>query len=122
MAAEVGFDAEVGAVSEKQEVYRDMLRRVLPWVRNVQTWRWWSRLRDRSARWDSELVHNLPVSMLEADFTDHDLWFLNVQARTYCQECSSKLSPNYTSNVAAIRRLFALVPSGMRDRLEWRGP
>lgn len=99
-----------------------MLRSVLPWVRNVQTWPWWSRLLDRSAWWDSELVHNLPVSILEPDFTEHDLWFLNVQARHYYQGCSSRLSPNYDSNVAAIRRLFSLVPEGMQDGLKWKGP
>jgi hypothetical protein len=109
-------------VSEKQQLYCGMLRDVLPWLRNVQTWGWWSRLRDRSAWWDSELVHNLPVTLLERDFTDHDLWFLNVQARGYCQGCSPRLSPNYDSNVTAIRRLFAIVPADLRGRLKWSGP
>jgi hypothetical protein len=99
-----------------------MLTTVLPWVRNVQTWRWWTRLRERSVRWDSELVHNLPTSILEPDFTDHDLWFLNWQARAYYRGCSSDVSPNYDAKVAAVRRLSALVPDELRDRPEWRGP
>jgi hypothetical protein len=109
-------------MSEKQQIYRDMLRNILPWLRNVQTWTWWARLRDRSAQWDSELVHNIPVSILEPEFTEHDVWFLNVQARRYYQECSSRLSPNYDSNVDGIRRLCQLVPTDLRARMEWGGP
>jgi hypothetical protein len=68
-------------------LHRDMLTTVLLWVRNVKTWRWWTRLRDRSVRWDAELVHNLPSSILEPGFTDHDLW--NWQAREYYRGCSN---------------------------------
>jgi hypothetical protein len=31
----------------------------------------------------AEFVHNLYVSLLEADFTDHDIHFLNYQARSF---------------------------------------
>jgi hypothetical protein len=109
-------------MSTKQEIYREILLRVLPWIRNVQTWPWWRRMRERSVRWDAELVHNMPVSLLDPSFTDHDVWFLNVQARSYCEECSVVISPNYEANVSAIRRLFESVPPEKQSQLEWRGP
>jgi hypothetical protein len=110
------------ALSPKQIIYGEMLHRTLPHLRNVSTWRWWQRLRDRSAYYEAELVHNLPVSMYEPDFGEHDVWFLNVQARAYCQECSAGLSSLYPQQVERIRGLFALVPQHLRPKLQWTGP
>ena len=109
-------------LSPKQAIYREMLHWTLPHLRNISTWGWWQRVRDRSAYYEAELVHNLPVSMYEPDFVEHDVWFLNVQARGYCQECSAALSSLYPQQVARIRELFALVPQHLRPKLQWAGP
>ena len=50
-----------GMTSFAERLHCDMLTTVLPSVRNVQAWAWWTRLRDRFVRWDAELVHNLPT-------------------------------------------------------------
>jgi hypothetical protein len=108
--------------SAKQEVYETMLRRALPHLRNVASQRWWRRVRDRSAYYEAELIHNLPNSMHQPEFVDHDIHFLNGQARWYCEKCNATLSSMYPQQVGLIRELFALVPPEMRSQLKWLGP
>ena len=107
------------ALSPKQSVYREMLHWTLPHLHNVSTWQWWPRIRDRSTYYEAELVHNLPVSMYEPEFVEHDVWFLNVQARAYCQRCSAAVSALYPQQVERIRELFALVPQHLRSKLQF---
>src|SRR5438132_10041403 len=57
-------------LSEKQRVYREMLHWTLPYLRNITTWSYWSRLRDRSAYYEAELVVYLVVSMFNPDVLD----------------------------------------------------
>ncbi|QSQ22928.1 hypothetical protein JY651_48880 [Pyxidicoccus parkwayensis] len=109
-------------MTPKQKIYKDMLWWTLPHLRNVATWGWWQRARDRSTYYETQLVHNLPVSMFEPEFIEHDIWFLNGQARWYCENCSARLSSMYPAQVARIRALFALVPPHLREKLEWHGP
>src|SRR5882672_2895694 len=109
------------AASRKQEIYREFLFRSLPWVRNVQTWPWWHRLRrGKTCYYEVEFVHNLPQSILESEFVDHDAYFLNTQARMYFEHC--KTSPHYARHVALIRELVALLPDKQRALLTWNGP
>jgi len=109
-------------MSPKQEVYRDMLHWALPHLRNLSCGTWWQKTRDKSAYFDSELVHNLPVSLYEQGFVDHDIWFLNIQGRWYHDECNSRISPIYDRQIENLRMLFELVPPEMRSKLEWTGP
>ena len=109
-------------MTKKQELYQDILRRTSPHLRNVAALPWWRRLRDRSTYFETELLHNLWPSLFEPDFVEHDIWFLNAQAKVYCEECSERLSPLYADNVKRIKELFALVPDPFRDKLKWRGP
>ena len=106
----------------KQAIYQDILRRTSPHLRNVTTLSWWRRLRDRSAYFETELLHNLWPSLFEPGFVEHDIWFLNAQAKVYYEECSERLSPLYADNVKCIKELFELVPDRFRDRLKWSGP
>jgi hypothetical protein len=112
----------MSAMTRKQIVYREMLSWTLPHLRNISTWSWWRRLRDQSAYYEAELIHNLPVSMFEPDFVEHDIWFLNVQARAYYEQCSEQISPLYLQQVALLRELFSLVPAELRPKLKWSGP
>ncbi|MEL6338746.1 MAG: zinc ABC transporter substrate-binding protein [Myxococcota bacterium] len=99
-----------------------MLRLTIPYVRSLLTWPWWKRLGSNSGYYDTELVHNLYVSILEPEFIDHDLWFLAHQARWYVEKCDSSLSPNYDSHLALIAELFELVPLEQRRKISWSGP
>lgn len=60
-------------MSAKQKIYQEMLWWTLPHLRNLSSLSWWRRWRDQSAAYESELIHNLPNSMFEADFVDHDI-------------------------------------------------
>lgn len=113
---------EMLQISRKQAIYRELLHVTLPYLRNISTWSWWHRLRDHSAYYEAELIHNLPVSILEPEFVDHDIWFLNEQARVYCRDCNETLSFLYPHHVELIRELFSLVPEALRCKLRWRGP
>ena len=109
------------AASRKQEIYREFLFWSLPWIRNVQTWRWWHPLRrGKACYYEAEFIHNLPQSILEPQFVDHDAYFLNTQARMFCDHCRS--SPHHESHLALIRELFTLLPEKQRALLTWRGP
>ncbi|QYM93160.1 zinc ABC transporter substrate-binding protein [Dickeya zeae] len=105
----------------KQEIYKNILDLVLPYIRNVQSQNAWVRARDRSCYFDVELIHNLSKNILDFDFVDHDIWFLNNQARYYFEKCSDDISPNYTQNVEYIKLLFKIVPDELKSRLSWGG-
>ena len=109
-------------MSPKQEIYREMLRLALPWIRNASSWPWWRRMRNRSAFDESELIHNLSEALFEPNFVEHDMWFLNHQARVYHDPCSPSRSPNYRRQLDLIGELFAMVPEPLRTRLSWGGP
>ncbi len=107
-------------MSPKQEVYRELLRSALPYIRNQESLPFWRRWRDKTVYEEVELIHNLWPSLFEPEFAEHDLWFLNVQAQSYCQK--ARFSPLYVPHVALIRELFALVPDSLRSQLQWHGP
>jgi hypothetical protein len=109
-------------VSRKQEIYKEMLRWGLPYIRDTLAQGGWARLKDRSALLEAQLLHTLPNSILEADFTDNDLWFLNHHARTYLHEASPALCCNYDYHRQLIAELFRLVPAERRAELKWHGP
>jgi len=107
--------------SRKQQIYNEFLFRSLPWIRSIQTQPWWHRLRrSQACYYEAEFVHNLPQSILEPEFVDHDAYFLNTQAKMFCDHCKS--SPNYESRVALIRELFSLLPEKQKALLIWKGP
>ncbi len=74
-------------MSRKQEIYKELLSWALPCARN--TFSWFRRIRPfvllsprlqrglRDQYEVAEFVHNLYVSILEEEFTDHDIHFLN---------------------------------------------
>ncbi|MCW9000357.1 MAG: hypothetical protein OQK04_16730, partial [Kangiellaceae bacterium] len=43
-------------------------------------------------------------------FTEHDIYFLNNQAKWYLENCNEKLSPLYTKNKKRIEALISMVP------------
>lgn len=107
-------------MSPKQEIYGELLRSTLSYIRNYQSLPFWRRWRSRTVYEEAELIHNLRHGLFEPDFTDHDIWFLNSQAESYYQH--ARFSPLYVQHVALIRELFALVPDSFRPQLRWQGP
>lgn len=111
-----------GSLYEKNIIYVRMLALSLPYIRNIQTWDEKTKGKDRSCYFEVELIHNLTVTLLESEFFDHDIWFLNRQARSYLENCSDEISPNYHEHLKCIKALFELVPDALRPKLLWPGP
>lgn len=109
-------------MSPKQQVFQDLFRMTLPSIRNTQTHGPWHKAWDRSSYFYAELVHNLYVSMFEPEFVDHDLHFLNHQARSFFERATSRECAYYDAICARIGDLFALAPEDVRSRLTWSGP
>ena len=57
--------------------------------------------------------------MYEAEFTEHDIWFINVQALSYVKNCSETLSILYPQQVFRIEELRALVPESLSPKVQW---
>ncbi|MBK4717158.1 MULTISPECIES: zinc ABC transporter substrate-binding protein [Tenebrionibacter/Tenebrionicola group] len=106
----------------KSEIYIQMFNLVLPYVRSIQSQNAWVKARDISCYFETELIHNLPKSILERDMVEHDIWFLNNQAKYYFEKCSSDISPNYDKNIEYIMALFKIVPDNLKPKLHWEGP
>jgi len=75
-----------------------------------------------SCYFETELIHNLPKSILEKDMVEHDVWFLNNQARYYFEKCNEDISPNYNQHLIYIKELIDIVPEDLKSKLTWVGP
>lgn len=107
---------------KKNEIYVKMLSLALPYIRNIQSLGKKDKGRDISCYFEAELVHNLMHTLLTSEFVEHDLWFLNNQAKYYFEKCSVDISPNYNQHIEYIKSLFKIVPDSLRARLLWQGP
>lgn len=106
----------------KNEVYLDMLFWVLPHIRNMYTHSPFYRYKDKSVYYESMLVCQFHSLLVSDEFNDQDVLFLNNQARWYYENCDKTKSILYPSQLERIKSLFVLVPEGIKDRLEWKGP
>ena len=106
----------------KSEIYIQMFNLVLPYVRSIQSQNAWVKARDISCYFETELIHNLPKSILERDIVEYDVWFLNNQAKYYFEKCSEDISPNYNQHIEYIKLLFKMVPDSLKCKLQWQGP
>ncbi|WP_343464429.1 zinc ABC transporter substrate-binding protein [Pantoea sp.] len=106
----------------KNEVYVKMLGLALPYIRNLQRLEKKEKKLNLSCYLEAELVHNLTVTILDEKFTEHDIWFLNNQAKYYLEKCSEDISPNYNQHLKYIKELFSIVPDDLKPKLTWIGP
>lgn len=107
---------------KKNEIYVEMLGRALTYIRNVQSQDSIRKAKDISCYYEAELVHNLLITIFDAEFEQHDIWFLNHQARYYYENCNTEISINYDKQVSFIKELFAMVPVELKNKLTWNGP
>ena len=105
--------------SEKQKLYLDILEKVLPYLRNLQTHGFWRRLEYGNFYAELELVHNLPRLLICPEFQAYDVYWLNTQARIFITKGRRDLA-FHEAVCKDIKQLFALVPDELRDKLTWR--
>ncbi|NIG77540.1 zinc ABC transporter substrate-binding protein [Klebsiella sp. Ap-873] len=106
----------------KNELYVKMLELALPYIRNLLQLERKEKILNLSCYLEAEFVHNLTVTILDKNFTDHDIWFLNHQAKAYFEKCNEDISPNYNQNIMYIKELFSIVPNDLKSKLIWVGP
>jgi len=109
-------------MSKKQKIYLEILERILPFMRNIQTHSAWRRFRYGSFYPEMELVHNLPRIFIYPEFTEYDVHWLNSQARIFYRKGNNPIHAFYDSIVDSIRELFTLVPEELKGKLVWEGP
>ncbi|MEO5931894.1 MAG: hypothetical protein ABIR47_18310 [Candidatus Kapaibacterium sp.] len=109
-------------MSRKQDIYCEMLNTSLSVIRNISTWRWWRRIRNRTTYLEAQLIHNISHSILDEKIVQHDIWFLNYQARSYLERATPENSINYYRMKCCIRQLFDIAISEGVEGLKWDGP
>ena len=106
----------------KNEIYLDMLRSSLPYLRGLTSQNFFRRIRDRSGYYETQLIHSFYLLLAHDDFENSDIHFLNYHCKDYFYNCSENISVLYDGNIAKITRLFSIVPENLKSQLEWNGP
>lgn len=107
-------------MNKKQEIYQTILRTVLPFLRSTLSRKIvYGRVR-KDAYELSQLIHNIYVSVFEEEFVAHDMYILNVHAKSYYE--TAKGTYHYDIVNDLIAELFEEVPQNMREQLTWEGP
>jgi len=83
----------------KSHLYVKMLSLSLAYIRNIQSQSEEIKGKDVSCCLEAELVHNLTTSLLSPDFSEHDIWFLNHQAKYLLK----RIFPAYVEAFGAYR-------------------
>jgi len=109
-------------MSRKQKIYIEILERILPFMRNIQTHSAWRRFKYGPFYPETELVHNLHRILVCPEFTEYDVHWLNSQARIFFKDGDNPVHGFYGSITELIGELFTLVPESLRGKLTWDGP
>ncbi|HCR56652.1 MAG TPA: hypothetical protein DIW62_02745 [Raoultella sp.] len=107
---------------KKNDVYFDILQGALLQIRSVSSHGVFVKARDKSIYYESQLIHDFYQLLRTEDFNGGDIWFLNVHARWYYENCDKKKSFLYDHQLKRISTLFSLVPEKMKEQLQWEGP
>lgn len=101
--------------SKKQEIYLYLLWRILPHARNVQRKPFW-----RRAFWnlypELELLHSIPDLLKNPEADQHDVYWINVQARMYMKACLKNKEKHWYSEevLYSVRELIELIPEEIK--------
>ena len=101
---------KTNAMKSKRKIYLDMIRDAVVQSRNASTLPMHQKAFNKSSSFELELVHNLFDSLNDDCFSEHDIYFLNNQAKWYLENCTEKLSPLFAENKKRIEALISMVP------------
>ncbi|TKY80345.1 hypothetical protein EDI29_21570 [Pectobacterium polonicum] len=107
---------------KKNEIYIDILQVTLPHLRMVAQSSFLRKIRDRSAVYETQLIHGFYILLSHEEFKNDDIYFLNHHCRYYYENCNSKISMLYNDHLKSFSDLFSIVPDNLRENLEWEGP
>jgi hypothetical protein len=109
-------------LTRKQQIYYDILDMMLPAMRNVQRQSSWRRFGYGSFYPELELVHNVHRLLLVPGFTEHDVHWLNSQARIFFERGNNRAHALHEPITSCIAELFTMVPEPLKKKLSWQGP
>ena len=68
---------------------------------------------------DLYLIHKIPLSILDPDYTPNDIDFINFGIRSYVQEIGESICPRVGANLLDV---VDGVPASMADQITWTVP
>jgi hypothetical protein len=111
--------------SPKQEILCRLLRHGFVRFRTQQSWAasgscWWLfRHHRKMFRYGyalADLLHNLDRSILEPEFVERDLWFINSAIPYFLRQVGGEVEPYLAGLLLAF---YEAVPPELKERLTW---
>jgi len=109
--------------STKQEALADLMHWLICLSRGPQSYGLFRRL----VRWrdyervleDLYLIHKIPLSILDAEFTRNDIDFINWGVSSYVDKVGRRMDSRTAGNLIAV---FDSVPVELRQEIRWSPP
>jgi hypothetical protein len=109
--------------STKQEALADLMHWLICLSRGPQSYGFFKRLfrrRDYQRVLDDlYLIHKIPLSILDSEFTRNDLDFLNWGVSSYVAKVGHGIDSRTASNLISV---FDAVPDELQDEVRWSPP
>ena len=109
--------------STKQEALADLMHWLICLSRGPQSYGLLARLlRKRDfvrVLDDLYLIHKIPLSILDAEFTRNDIDFINWGVASYVAKVGRRIDPRTAGNLIAV---FESVPEELRQEVRWSPP
>ena len=123
MNEEVEADGDENRASRKQKILLELMFWMVCYARNTQTMNLLRRLRYgrefRRAFDDLNLIHRIPHSILDRDYTDNDISFINYGIRHYVEDRGAEIDGRTAWLLVEFVRG---VPDARRAEVTWRPP
>ena len=101
------FGENIVGKKSKQQVYAEMLQHGLLAIRHQAADSKMHLLRCYTI---ADFLHNVPLNILQDDFADPDLYFLNIEVKSYVSYCEHLGIPPDTTLITLAEESRGLVP------------
>ena len=101
--------------TRKQSIYIEIAERILPSLRNIQTYSLWRRFHYGVFYAELELVHNMAALLVDPELTNADAYWVGSQGRIYLKRGRRDLGI-YPDVCSLIRELDQMIPQTMREK------
>ena len=108
--------------SKKQIIYKELLFWGLPEIRNWQSRGFLWRINHWQSYLIAEFLHLIPNLILNSEFDEGDIWFINTDCRRFFSHGKAKTVNSYSVFENNVVELFTLIPIELKPKLEWAGP
>jgi hypothetical protein len=105
-------------MTKKQEIYLELMRLCIPYVRNRLSYGIIYGKKRKELFEITNLIHDLYVSILDKEFTDHDVWIINVHMKNYCEKNEETFL--YPEIAKLVNKLIESLPVNKKCKIEWK--